>query len=548
MTAPADHPLPVSNASQSSWGRLLLAALGLTTIDLFWVIKPGVEPSQYALYHWSGPARLFFAPMALDMLAAWLIAALLILAARRAGRVRVAIWTGLLLLIPWFIVLNGEFLFFLYNHNALRRLLFAAALALTFALTFLWRPAFSAWFERVVSAATTILFFAGIFGLFLFLRLGWYGLQAHRMEQTFHLEPAQTTTVQPHRLIWIVFDELSYHQVYEHRYPGVEMPAFDRMAAESTVFSHTVPNGLYTEFVLPGLLSGETMDEIRTSSKGEFSFHRPDLATWETFNQHNTSFQDARNDGYGTAVAGWYNPYCRLLPAVLDQCMWSLDAVLVPNGMVPAGTIWSNTLEPVQRLGTELIRLGPAREASFLFHALHVRTESVKSAALHVEDYKTLYAASTRLLLDRSAGFVLLHLPVPHPAGIYDRKTGQFSIETTTYMDNLALTDKCLAGFRKTLEDTGQWDSSTIVIMGDHGWRTTLWHNKEFWSRAEQQASDGGVFDQRPVYLVKLPGQTVRNSVDTTFRAVNTRKLFDAILLHKINTTADLNAWLKAVK
>jgi hypothetical protein len=543
-----DHSGPSGNATPISFPRLLLAALGLTTIDLLWVIKPGVEPSQHALYHWSGTARALFAPMALDMLAAWLIVTAVVFVARSPGRLRVAIWTWLLLSMPWFVMLDMEFMSLIAAHSHLRRALFALALALTLALILLWRPAFSAWFERIVWAATAILVFAGVFGLFLFCRLGWYSLQAHRMEQRSHLEPATTSTPQPHRLIWIVFDELSYQQVYEHRYPGLKLPAFDRQAAQSTVFSRVVPIGTATEIVLPGLLSGESLDGIRTSPNGEFSFHRQDLGSWETFNQHNTSFQDARNDGYGTAIAGWYNPYCQLIPAVLDQCMWT-HGVEILNGMVPSGTVWSNTLEPVKQLTTELIHLTPARAEDVLFPLLHIPTEPVKNTALHVQDYKVLYAASTRLILDRSAGFVLLHLPVPHPGGIYNSATGDFSIRSTTYLDNLALADKCLAGFRKTLEDTGQWDSSTIVIMGDHSWRTKwIWELQKDWTPAEQEASEGGGYDERPVYLVKLPGQTTRNSDDTTYHAVNTRKLFDAVLLHQINTTADLNAWLKTVK
>jgi len=528
--------------------RLLLVALGLVTIDLLWAIKPGVEPSQHALYHWSGTVRALFVPIAVDMLAAWLIVALLLLLARSPGRLRVAIWTGLLLFVPWFAQLDGEFLAVVSSHSHLRRALFLGAIALTLALTIFWRPAFSVWFERIVSSATTLLVFAGIFGLFLFCRLGWYAWQGSRIEHRSHLQPLETATVQPHRLIWMVFDELSYQQVYEHRYPGLQLPAFDRLAAQSTVFSHVVPIGTATEIVLPGLLSGESLDDIRTSPTGEFSFHRQDTGKWETFNQHNTSFQDARNDGYGTAVAGWYNPYCQLMPAVLDQCMWTHRFDIL-NGMVPSGTVWSNALEPVKQLAIEAVNVTPKRVQGVLFPLLHIPTEDTKIGNLHIEDYKDLYAASDRLLRDRSAGFVLLHLPVPHPEGIYNRETGAFATTGSTYMDNLALADKCLAGLRKTLEETGQWDSSTIVVMGDHSWRTKqIWEATKGWGPAEQEASQGGGYDERPVYLIKLPEQNTGSHVDTTYHAVNTRKLFDSVLQHQMSTTADLNAWLQTLK
>jgi arylsulfatase A-like enzyme len=185
-------------------------------------------------------------------------------------------------------------------------------------------------------------------------------------------------------------------------------------------------------------------------------------------------------------------------------------------------------------------------------HALHIPLMRVTTTRLHIVDYKEVTAASDKLLRDRSAGFVLLHLPVPHPWGIWDRKTNDFTTNGSSYVNNLALADKCLAGLRATLEETGQWDSSTVVVMGDHGWRTTqLWRSPQIdyaWSKEDEQASQGGEFDGRPAYLVKLPGQTVGSRVDTPFHSVNTRQLIDGILSHKINSTAELTAWAESVK
>jgi hypothetical protein len=54
-----------------------------------------------------------------------------------------------------------------------------------------------------------------------------------------------------------VFDELSYRQGYERRFPALQLPAFDALAAQATVFTHTIPAGIMTEKVLPSLLTGE---------------------------------------------------------------------------------------------------------------------------------------------------------------------------------------------------------------------------------------------------------------------------------------------------
>ncbi len=164
-------------------------------------------------------------------------------------------------------------------------------------------------------------------------------------------------------------------------------------------------------------------------------------------------------------------------------------------------------------------------------------------------DYQDIYAASDALLRDRNSGFVLLHLPVPHPFGIFNRKTGKMTTSTSTYVDNLALADKCLASIRATLEQTGQWDSSTVVVMGDHSWRVTqIWKPGSPWTKEDERASNHAKYDPRPAYLVKLPGQTMGASVNTAYHSTNTRQLFDAIIAHRITSPGDLAAWTQTVK
>lgn len=541
-----------ANLRKNPLVRTLFVALGFTTIFLLWVTKPGVEPSQLALYHWSGSAKNFFVPIALDFLGFWFALTLLLLASRSPGRMRVAVWSGLLFFTPWFVLQNLEILG-LTNAHELDRALFLIAFMATILLTALWRPEFAQRFESVMTAATTLLIFAGIFGIFMLCRLAGYGRQASLLAAGFPLHHEQfVPKIQPHRIIWIVFDELSYQQTYEDRFPGLQLPAFDALTKEATVFTNTVPPAIYTEIAMPDLLTGKPFDDIRTSSLAQLFVRNSSSGKWQPFDQHNTVFQDALDAGYSTALAGWFNPYCRIVPAVLDQCFWTNRPVDNTNGMQPSGSVLSNTLIPALSMATRVTTVGSERMQLFILHLLHIPLMKERRSHLHIEDYLDLNAASDKLLRDRSAGFILLHLPVPHPWGIYDRHTGKFTTASSSYINNLALADKCLAGLRQTLEQTGQWDSSTIVIMGDHSWRTKqLWRLPTIryaWSQEDEDASHGGEYDPRPAYIVKLPGQTVGSRIDTPFHSVNTRKLFDAILAHRIITSADLAAWARSVQ
>ncbi|HET6170890.1 MAG TPA: hypothetical protein VFE01_11945, partial [Terracidiphilus sp.] len=129
----------------------------------------------------------------------------------------------------------------------------------------------------------------------------------------------------------------------------------------------------------------------------------------------------------------------------------------------------------------------------------------------------------------------------------YDRTTGNFATTHSTYIDNLALADKYLAHVRAVLEQNGTWDSSVIVIMGDHSWRTSfIWSSKPSWTHEEQVASDGDRFDDRPAYIVKLPHQQQPARIDAPYAAIHTRALLDALTHNQLRSAGDLSAWAAA--
>jgi hypothetical protein len=519
--------------------RLTFASLGFALIYMIWVVRPVMEPSQYGFYHWSGPARNFFVPALLNLLAVWLLVLLLLLLARKPGRTRVAIWTGLVLFTPCVAIKLNVF----YHRFDSETLAIAAAALFTILLTAAWRPSFAERFERILAPITTVLIFLGLFGAFVLCQFAWYGWRASLVAESSRSHHQQALApIEPHRIIWIVFDELSQQQTYEHRYPGLELPAFDALAAHATVFTNAQPFDIYTEAVIPGLLAGKPFDKILTSSSLEPRLRSKATGQWQTFQQHDTIFQDALNAGYSTAVAGWYNPYCRIAPAVLDSCYWIYHYPF--QMMEPSSSILANALMPIRQLLWTVLSTTPAPMRTYFVDHPQPPASTHLINQGRIDDYQQLIAASDTLLRDRSYSFVLLHLPVPHPWGVYDRRTGKFTTTSSSYNDNLALADKCLAGLRQTLEQTGQWDSSTVVVMGDHSWRTKqIWKPSNVWTQEDELASAGGQYDPRPAYLVKLPNQTTAAHIDTAFPTVDTRKLFDALLGHQINTPADLATW-----
>ena len=546
--------MPVADHAETGagWGprplRSLLVALGFTTIFLLWVLEPGVDPAQLAAYHWSSNVRALYIPIALDFGIVWVFVALLLLVAERVGgKTRPAIWSALLLAIPWIGYQTACMLLSYFPTRRYSEPLFFAALLTPALLAGFWQPAWNPRLDRILRPVGTVLLFVGLFGVVLLGRLGLHGWRAaHWANARPALRTPATAAGQPHRIIWILFDELAYRPVFENRYPGLKMPAFDSLASQSTNFTNVVPPDIYTQVVLPSLMSGQAFDRIRISASGRPWLRSIPSGEWRSFDQHDTAFEDAVDAGYGTAVAGWFNPYCRLLPEVLDQCFW-INRWPISNGMYIGDTVGANVLAPLQPLRFMITTALPR----FLQQSRSFQTDSIaqKNRRVHAMDYADIYAAAETILKDRNAGFVLLHLPIPHPFGIYDRKTGMITTSASTYVDNLALADRCLAGIRSTLERTGQWDSSTIVVMGDHSWRVTqLWKPASPWTKEDESASQGAKYDPRPAYLVKLPGQTSGTTVDGAFHSVNTRKLLDGIMTKKITSPGALTTWAQSLK
>ena len=504
-----------------------VTAFGAATVIVLTLLAPLVSPLHHELYHIYGPPSAVIIPVLLDFAGVWLVLALLLAGGVRFRWLDVCLWGILGLFLPWMLMQD----WFLLTHGSMSRpantvflvfLFVAAALLLTMrshALTVLHHG------RRL---ARVMLGFAALNGALILAQILWSGWQSRQLDTPRPLhQPVhrpETASAHHNRILWIVLDELSYRQIYEHRYPGLNLPSFDRLAAVSTVFTHTVPAGYFTDIVLPSLMTGQRFDNVGTPAAGlPLRLRNASTRAWQPFAPRQTVFQDALNAGYGTAVAGWWNPYCRILSEVLDHCFWTSHSEL-RGGMYSNQSVISNTESPIRNV-LQMMPWHNSPPDSTYFHQL---------------DYWELVAAGDKLLEDRSATFLLLHMPIPHMPAIYNRQTASFATSNPSYLDNLALCDDYLAHVRKELEDNGTWDSTTLVLMGDHSWRIS---GADGLAPEERAATDGGQFDDRPAYIVKLAHQSTPARIDTQFAALRTRDLFDNLLTGRISTSQQLANW-----
>jgi hypothetical protein len=314
------------------------------------------------------------------------------------------------------------------------------------------------------------------------------------------------------RIVWILFDELSYNQTFDHRFPGLAMPAFDKLKSESVSFSDLKPTGYETDRVVPSFFVGQVVDDIRSDMNGTLNVKLAGQRDWQAFDPHATLFSDAQRLGWTTGVVGWYNPYCRILAGTLDYCFWRMGNGQW-NGIASDQSVLKNALAMAPFMG--LIRGWQ-------------RTPGFPQEEKHAADLAALMPQAETLIRDQSIGFVFIHLSVPHPPGIYDRRPGH-QRAIGTYIDNLALADRTLGELMGTVNATASAAQTTVIVCSDHSWRVPLWRPTPQWSK-EEEAASGGHFDTRPVLMIHFPGQSAEHDVTAPFDEIKIHDILERML------------------
>jgi Sulfatase len=512
----------------------ITVGFGLANLYLLDLTGPLISPEHDLVYHLIGAASSVIVPIIVYLITLSLLLTALLYIAERPGALRVIIWSAFILALPSILLHTVANFSGMEVADWVTYLVAIVCLITLIAVAFFWRR-FLSRFEKIQHAAAATLGFFAFTGLLIFAQLAWSGWQARNLNPAPRLHQRAANAIPHSRIIWLLFDELSYQQLYERRFPGLALPAFDQLAAQSTVFTQAVPAGMFTRYIVPTLFTGIPSNAVDISARGLLvSLRDPTTGKWIPFQQHQTVFQDAIDAGYSPAIAGWYNPYCRIMPEVLDHCFWTYRQNTPAN------------LSPNRSLAVDLIR--PFRnvwlDARHLFgHGPGSPSDETRDIRQHSIDYRRLLTAGDTFIGDSTIDLLFLHMPIPHPYGFYDRNKRAFSTRHTSYIDNLALADLYLAHVRQILEQKNEWNSSTIVIMGDHSWRTNqIWKDSMTWTDEDQEASRGE-FDPRPAYIVKLPDQQNSARFDQPFSAVNTRALFDALMQGGLHTSGDLQGW-----
>jgi hypothetical protein len=329
---------------------------------------------------------------------------------------------------------------------------------------------------------------------------------------------AATTPREHPVLVWIVFDELSYDQIFEHRARDLNLPNFDALRAVSTLYTDVQPIGDHTVKILPSLLSGQQVDDYRFRWNDRLDLHFAGQRGWHPAGGAQSVFGDARQAGWRTAAVGWYNPYCTVYAGSIDDCYW-MNWDKIEGPMAQDKTLWHNIWIPLGQL--ERRAVSPARSAHFLCN--YDVTQRLRT---HLD----LEQHTLHLLQTDQADFVFLHLAIPHSPNIWSRIDAAYTTTCdSSYLDNLALADIELGKMMSILKASPRWPQTSIIVQGDHSWRTGLWESLPAWTD-EDDAAARGIFDTRPAVLFHRAGQTAPQTDTSAWSLLQVHQVAEQIL------------------
>lgn len=499
----------ITTTSRRSWLMICLEGCGAGILLMLRNIWSLITPSHPDFYHWRLPMNTVFGGAAIDLILACLLCgAALWLLERFDAEGHTVLWAVVAIILA--IHVGG---FATWIDGGFATLIKAVTLAFIILgpLAWLWlRP----WYgKRAVPVFRGSLVMMGFCIFWVLPELVYMAVnpEPHDVQKLVRTVPP--VRAPQRRIVWILFDELSQDQIFDHRQPGISLPQLDHFRSQSVMFSDVQPAGYKTEDVLPSLLWKKEIRDIRSNLRGDLSVKTSD--GWRRMPAEQTLFADAQREGWSTGVAGWYNAYCRTYAQSLDWCAW-VGRFTIPGNYSPQKSIWWNVGAPL--LGNE----------------------SIYPAKNHAADYSDLARWAHELIEDEDIGFVFLHLPLPHPSGFYDRKMANFGVDGS-YLDNLALTDLSLGQLMQWISHTSLAPKTTVILCSDHSWRVPMWDVQSGWTKEDQKAS-GGKFDPRPVLMVHFPGETTPYLVSKSFPALKEHDLIES-LLHQPMTATELKDW-----
>lgn len=319
--------------------------------------------------------------------------------------------------------------------------------------------------------------------------------------------PKNSFNNQQNKVLVFIFDEMDQRITFLGRPKSLRLDEIDFWKNQSLFAQNAYPPGRGTTFSIPSYILGKiltTIEPIDSLSLGVGYSNAQKKIDWASVPNLFSAIHDL---GFSSAVIGWHNPYCRAFSDYITECI-----------QYPSENIFQNFGDNLtSKMAYQILILWPGY--SRLIHS-YVYSETLKNTKHVINDAKF--------------NFILVHWPIPHPPGIFDRSKRRISLNNFSivdgYLDNLQLVNETLKDIRENMEKGGLWDNTTIILTSDHWWRGSISYN--------------GELDYRIPFILKLPNQKIGTEYEPKFNTVILKDLIINILNSKIRNSSDLINWL----
>ena len=260
-------------------------------------------------------------------------------------------------------------------------------------------------------------------------------------------------------IVALLFDELSFTYLYDGWQVRPEYPALRRLSETATNYLNVRAPADETLVAMPAYLAARELERVQVTGMDLFEVKRDGrLAPFDAAAADGL-VGTARRNGYRTEIAGYYLPYCSLLGAAADACasLSFYNASTVRDGLSP--------LNPIR---TALI-MWPRQ---FPFGVV----KNVPFAGLQRGLVERLSAFARRPLAQGPV-FRFVHFSVPHLPFVFDE--GGYNpplnpLQTspdTGYQRQLRYVDRLAGEIVAGMQQRGELDRTTLVVLADHGFR-----------------------------------------------------------------------------
>ncbi len=356
---------------------------------------------------------------------------------------------------------------------------------------------------------------------------------------------ARVTALNTTRMVWIIFDEMDQRLVFPERPPAIELPELDRLRSEAIYATNVRSPDYWTRSSIPALLTGNHVQSTFPTAPNDLTLTFDD-GTRRPWSTQQTVFSRVRAFGVNSGLTGWFHPYCRVIGDQLTSCFWEPHRHAITS---LTHYRYARSLGIASGMAAQVLlyldRLPLIRRLNFIDHLRRAELPIMREE--QVAEYQRLISESVRMAADPLLGLVVIHLPIPHPVGIYSRFTNSISAgDGANYLDNLELADRSLGRLRRAIERAGLWDKTALLVTSDHPFRGDLWKDELVnWSREEAELTGNRNGELVP-FVLKLPGQTKNVTYTAPFNNMLTHDLALALLSNKVAGVEQTISWIDA--